>query len=311
MNLSRINLNLLVLLDVLLKEKHVTKTSEKLHVTQSTVSAALNQLREIFDDQLLVREKNQMVLTPKALRLAPKVHAALEQLQNNIFNEKDFDPTTAKMTFTLAMNDYLECLLLPELNVFLSKNAPGIKCVIKHADILNDRLFAEPNPVDLGFGVLSADIHYLNHEKLFEERFVCAGNAGHPLLKKPLKLTQYLQAEHLSLNDPEYQQLDLTDYALKELGKERNIILNVTHVSTALYLLMSSGLLATVPLTLVLKAKTLLNLAYQELPFSIPNIITHQVWHSQYDQDKAHLWLRNIIKGIFQQRFQQLVKGAS
>ena len=57
MKLSRINLNLLVVLDVLLQEKHVTKTSEKLHVTQSTVSAALNQLREIFKDELLIREK--------------------------------------------------------------------------------------------------------------------------------------------------------------------------------------------------------------------------------------------------------------
>lgn len=69
MNLSRINLNLLVVLDVLLKERHVTKASHILHVTQSTISASLNQLRTLFKDELLIREKNQMLLTPKARML--------------------------------------------------------------------------------------------------------------------------------------------------------------------------------------------------------------------------------------------------
>jgi len=306
MNLSRINLNLLVVLDVLLREKHVTKASQKLHVTQSTVSAALNQLREIFHDELLVREKNNMVLTSKAQYLAPKIQVFLQQLQNNIFNEVDFDPKTAKVTFTLAMNDYLECLLLAELNYYLAEHAPGVKCVVKHADFLDDRLFTQAKPVDLAIGVLGSEVKYLSQEELFAEQFVCAGNADNPLLKKSLKLAQYLQATHLSLSDPDYPRFDTTDLILKKMGKERNIKLNVTHISTALYLLVSSVLLATVPLTLAKRAKTLLNLTYQDLPFKMPNITIHQVWHAQHDHDAAHRWLRGVVKEILQYRLQVL-----
>lgn len=304
MNLSRINLNLLVVLDTLLREKHVTKASKQLNVTQSTVSAALNQLRELFDDELLVREKNQMILTPKAQRLAPKVNTALQQLKNNIFDETDFDPSSAKLTFTLAMHDYVECLLLPELNGYLSRYAPGIKCVVKHADTLGEHLFMQPNLIDLGIGLLTAKANHLSSEKLFEENYVCVGNAENPLLKKPLKLESYLKAEHLSLTDPDNKQQDITDHALSQIGKQRNVILNVTHISAAFYILMNSALLAVVPLTLASKAKSLLNLAYQKLPFKAPNITVYQAWHSQFDNDKAHQWFRNTVKTILQDRLQ-------
>lgn len=308
MNLAKINLNLLVVLDMLLREKHVTKASQKLYVTQSTVSAALNQLRDLFNDELLVREKNQMVLTPLAQKLAPKVSSALQQLQETVFNKIDFNPKTAKITFTLVMNDYLECLLLAELNAYLSANAPGIKFIIKHADTLHDELFIKNNPVHLGIGILTSKAQCLSHEKLFDEHFVCASSKNNSILKKPLTMKTYLAAEHLSLTDPEYSDLDVTDFALKQLGETRNIKLNVTHVSTAMYLLMNSSLLATAPMTLIQKAKTILNLAYQELPFAVPDITIHQVWHSQFDHDEAHQWLRKTIKTILQDKLEKVSK---
>jgi DNA-binding transcriptional LysR family regulator len=305
MKLSRINLNLLVVLDVLLQEKHVTKASEKLHVTQSTVSVALNQLRELFQDELLIREKNTMVLTPKAQYLATKIHSALNQLNTILFNETDFNPATAEITFRLAMDDCLECLLLPELNHYLSENAPGIKCEIQHANYLTDRLFTEQNSIDIGIGMLQSNATFLKQEKLFDEHFVCVGRENHPLLKKTLSLNHYLKAEHLSLYSPLQPQQDMTENALNALGKTRNITLNVTHVSTALYLLMNSNLIATIPYTLVNKAKPIVNLSFQELPFKIPDVPIYQVWHAQFENDNAHSWLRNIIKNILQERLKQ------
>lgn len=305
MKLSRINLNLLVVLDVLLQEKHVTKASEKLHVTQSTVSTALNQLREIFKDELLLREGNKMILTPKAENLAIKIHAVLTQLENTISNEVDFDPATAELTFRLAMDDCLECLLLPELNHYLSTQAPGIKCEIQHANHINEKLFTESSPCDLGIGMLQANTPFLKSEKLFAEHSVCVGRQDHPLLKKPLTLDKYLKAEHLSLYSPLEQQHDMTDIALTSLGKTRNIVMNVTHVSTSLYLLMNSNLIATIPYTLVNKAKPILHLSHQELPFQILDAPIYQVWHAQFENDNAHRWLRNLIKGILTERLQQ------
>lgn len=303
--LSRINLNLLVVLDVLLQEKHVTRASKKLNVTQSTVSTALNQLRELFHDDLLIREKNYMVLTPKAQALAPKLRAVLNQL-NILLNEKNFDPLTSEMTFKLAMDDILECLLLPELNNYISQQGIKVKSEIQHAAILTEQLFLGVNAIDLGIGALvSKAASFLRYEKLFDEHFVCVGRQGHPLLKKPLALGKYLTAGHLSLYSPAFYEQDPTNIKLAELGKTRHVVMNVTHVSTALYLLMNSDLIASVPLTLVNKAKPFLNLSYQELPFQIPDVPIYQVWHAQYDNDDAHIWLRNLIKTILLGRLKQ------
>jgi len=304
MKLSRINLNLLVVLDILLQEKHVTKASEKLHVTQSTVSSALNQLRELFNDELLIREKNQMVLTPKAENLAKKLHLCLNQLQNTISNEIGFNPQTAEITFRLAMDDCLECLLLPELNQYLSQHAPKIKCEILHATAISENLFLKSEAIDLAIGSLNHNSHFLKHEKLYVEHFVCAARKDHPLLKHPLTLTDYLQSEHLSLTSPLAQAHDITDLALSKLRETRNITLNVTHTSTALYLLVSSNLLATLPYTFFRKAQPLLDLSCQELPFTVEDIPIYQVWHAQTDIDLSHRWLREVVKNILQPQLQ-------
>lgn len=311
MKLSRINLNLLVVLDVLLQEKHVTKASEKLHVTQSTVSAALNQLRDIFKDELLIREKNKMILTPKAQNLANKIHVALNQLETMISNEIVFDPTKAEMTFRLAMDDFLECLLLTELNYYFSTHAPKIKCEIEHSNHINEQLFTGTKPIDLGLGVVHDKSKFLKYESLYNDHFVCVGRGDHPLLKKPINMEKYLTAEHLSLYSPSQQQHDITDVTLNDLGKTRNIVLNVTHVSTALYLLMNSNLVATIPYNLVNKAKPFLNLGYQELPFHITDVPIYQVWHSQFNNDNAYRWLRDVIKNILQERLKEFQYSAA
>ena len=302
--LARINLNLLMVLDVLLQEKHVTKASEKLYVTQSTVSASLTQLREIFQDELLTRESNTMVLTPKAQSLATKMPLMLKQLEELFFSDVAFNPKAAQQTFNLAMDDCMECLLLPELHAYLSAHAPGIKITTQSIGNLTQQLFIEPNKVDLAIGGLYEPISFLRSEQLFSVHLVCVGDANNPILQKPLTLKKYLAAEHLSLYSPQHQNLDVTAVALQALGKTRNISLNVTHISTALYLLMNSALIATAPFTLIEKItaiekdKGFINLTYQELPFKLPDLPIYQVWHAQFEHDSAHRWLRSVIKNL-------------
>lgn len=305
MKLSRINLNLLVVLDVLLEEKHVTKASKKLHVTQSTVSASLSQLRDLFEDELLVRESNRMVLTPKAQQLAPKVREVLQQLQSNIFSDEEFNAETTERTFTLAMSDYLECLLLPDLNAYLTEHAPNIKIRIKHIEDMYAVPFDDASQVDLGLTMLESKAKNVSSEELFSDRFVCAGGGKNPLLQEPLSLKKYLEAEHLSLSRVQSEQLEITDQALKAQGLNRHIKLTTSYISTALYLLASSDLITTAPLNLVKKAQTLLDLSYQELPFELPTISIYQVWPGQFDNAPAHQWLHNIVKTTLLNRLKE------
>ena len=65
MNIAKVDLNLLVYLDVLLREGSVTKAANQLSITQPAMSNGLRRLRDLFKDPLLVRTSDGM--TPKAL----------------------------------------------------------------------------------------------------------------------------------------------------------------------------------------------------------------------------------------------------
>src|SRR3990167_7170427 len=124
MNLHRINLNLLASLDILLQERSVTRAAERAFITQSGMSNTLQQLREIFKDKLLMREKNGMALTSFAKELQPQLHRVLQELGSLVINCRCFDPKKSTRVFKIALSDYLSALLLPKLLRVLKTHAP-------------------------------------------------------------------------------------------------------------------------------------------------------------------------------------------
>lgn len=296
MNLSRVNLNLLVILDVLLEERHVTHASQRLNLTQSTISAALKQLRDLFADDLLIREKNQLILTTKAQTLAPKVRSILQQLQHQVLSEVKFDPETSSRVFEVAVNEYLESTLMTEVLPELVQHAPNIKVVTRRAFAISDDLFELFPKLDLAIGLSNLVHRNIRIQQLYTEKMVCIGAGDNKLLKKPLTLEKYLNAQHLCLNQGNEYIDNYLDNALQNMGYERSVIMTVNHLSTAIYLLAGSHLIATLPFTLVDKAKKLVNIVYQPLPFDLPNIPVHQAWHAKYEHDSGHIWFRTMIQ---------------
>jgi DNA-binding transcriptional LysR family regulator len=141
-DLRRIDLNLLVILDALLSEQHVTRAAERLHLSQPAVSHALARLRDLLGDPLLVRAGASLVPTSRALELMAPLAEALAQVQS-LLAPNAFDPATAKRTFRLAMSDYGAAIVLPGLIRTLRHEAPGIDLQISHC-------FARHRHVDLG-----------------------------------------------------------------------------------------------------------------------------------------------------------------
>ena len=80
MNLERVDLNLLIYLDVLLREKNVTRAAEQLGVTQTAMSNILRRLRTLFNDPLLIRSSEGLTPTERALELQPRIRDALSDL---------------------------------------------------------------------------------------------------------------------------------------------------------------------------------------------------------------------------------------
>ena len=126
MDLRRYDLNLLVVLEVLLDEGSVTAAARRLNLSQSAVSAALDRLRGVFSDPLLVRVGNAMKPTPFARRLQGPLKTALASVSLALALPQRFDPAKARLNVRLGITDYIGLLLLPVLYARLAREAPGI-----------------------------------------------------------------------------------------------------------------------------------------------------------------------------------------
>ena len=126
MNIAKVDLNLLVYLDVLLREGSVTKAANQLSITQPAMSNGLKRLRDLFKDPLLVRTSDGMTPTKRALELQPTIRDVLSRLESSIQPETDFDPLTSERTFRIMTSDYAESTLLLELVGRLTDLAPNI-----------------------------------------------------------------------------------------------------------------------------------------------------------------------------------------
>jgi Bacterial regulatory helix-turn-helix protein, lysR family len=135
MNLRGFDLNLLVILGAVLRERSVSKAAEQLGMSQSAVSHALGRLRLSFDDPLLFRKDGVMEPTWRALAIADTIRAALAQIDNLLNMAAAFDPASARREFVLRASDYVAAMLLPGLSQALRTEAPGVRLEVRHFPI--------------------------------------------------------------------------------------------------------------------------------------------------------------------------------
>ena len=299
MNLSKINLNLLVALDALLKEKHVTRAGKRLHITQSAMSNLLKQLRDVFQDELFVRgQASRMVPTPRALELAQPVQAVLLQATSLFAQPEKFNPKTARQVFTIGMSDYSEFILLPPLMQAITQQAPGIDIVVKHINYLNDEALFENSTIDLAIGIYPIIPENLIAETLFTEEAFCLGWQKNPLLKKPVNLATFAKAKQIVILYYENRAELFSEQYLNQQGFTRRAVATVPHTLAAIYSLPGTDLITVVLEKVAKRFMKVLPLAMQPAPFAYPEINIHMVWHAKHRNSSAHQWLRQQIKAI-------------
>jgi len=295
-DLRRIDLNLLVILDALLGEQHVTRAAERLHLSQPAVSHALARLRDLLGDPLLVRAGSGLVPTARALELAAPLAETLSQVQS-LLAPNTFDPASARRTFRLAMSDYGAAIILPGLIRTLRAEAPGIDLQISHASregmvegLLN-------GDIDLAAGVLPELPGELRSTPLFEERYVCLLDRQSLLAGGVLDLPTYLSRPHvlLEMRGSGTPEIERTLTALRE---RRRVAISLPHWSVAPRFISGTDLILTV-------ASRALNEVDDESlivvppPFEIAPFTFVSAWHKRRGGDQALNWLnRRIEQGI-------------
>ena len=307
MNIAKVDLNLLVYLDVLLREGSVTKAANQLSITQPAMSNGLKRLRDLFKDPLLVRTSDGMTPTKRALELQPVIRDVLSKLESSIQPETDFSPATSKRTFRIMASDYAESTLILEVIRQLGKIAPNITLdVITPSDVTFHDV--EQGRVDMAINRFE-ELPLSFHQKVvWYDTFSCVINSKHPI-KEQFNLDNYLSCKHIWVSktgfgvgvgiDPnEVQKLGWVDAELTKIGKNRNIRVFTRHYHVALQLAKAQHLIATLPSKAANLFKDDLDVEILPPPFDIPPIALKMAWSALLQHDAGHIWLRRLIADI-------------
>ncbi len=299
-NLRTLDLNLLKVFDVVMVERSVTRSAQRLHMTQPAVSNALRRLREATNDELFVPGASGMAPTPHAQQLWPVVREALEQL-HLAFEPSAFNPQLEARSFTLAMADATAALFVPQLVALLQQTQARVDLRIVPLTTRDPRPLLEQGQADVAVGFFpgvrtdlaaAGDTALLQHDALYVCPYVAVMRRGHPLAPPgALTLDAYCAAQHLRVSFAGRAH-GFVDEALAGMGRQRRVMMTVNQFFAAACGVRQSDLITVLPRNFVPATGFAEQLECCELPFDMPLIEVGLLWHRRHAADPAQAWLR-------------------
>lgn len=293
-SLRRLDLNLLVTLDALLAELNVTRAAERLHLSQPTVSVQLSRLRDALGDPLLLPGPRGMRPTARAESLRAPLRQALEALRQAIAPADAFDPATARHAWRVAATDYTESTILLPVLASLRKEAPGTRLAVLNLSPGTLVRQAEQGEIDMAFHIAHQAPSALHRRSLYVERYVLAGRADHPRLKRRPGLDVFCELEHVVVSPDGGGFSGPTDTALAAQGLARKVVVSVPHFMFLGPLLENTDLVAMVPWRVVANNP---RLKVVEAPLPVEGFEMLMLWPERVHREPGHQWLRQRIVG--------------
>lgn len=248
-DLTRVDLNLLIVFQVVLEERHVGRAAARLRLTSSAVSHGLGRLRSVFEDPLFLRTPKGVVPTTRASELAAPIADILSRVSHVMESSERFDPATSSRRFTIGAPDAISAVILPRLVSDLRRSAPKIDVAVRHVFPQHSLQELESRAVDLVITPLDDIPKRFAARVIAEEDFVIAARSGHPFFRRPT-LDNYCQQQHI-LASVSGDAKGFVDIALERLGRSRRIAVIVPHFMMALSALTDTDLIAALPRSLV------------------------------------------------------------
>jgi DNA-binding transcriptional LysR family regulator len=304
MSVNRVDLNLLVYLDALLRERNVTQAAQQLNLSQPAMSNGLRRLRDLFDDPLLVRTSDGMTPTERALQLEPIVREVLTTIDRAVQQRTSFDPEASDRVFRIMASDYAESTLLPAVLGKLRTQAPGVTLdIMTPSDV--SFLDVERGKVDMVINRFDSMPQSFHQIHLWNDSFSCLLSPENPVLED-FSLENYLQAKHVwvsktgmgvgvGVNPDDVQRLGWVDAALDRLGKKRQIRIFTRHYQAAMTLAEQNDLIVTLPTRAALLKRDNPRVVLRDPPLDIPPLELKMAWSPLLQHNPANRWLRKLI----------------
>lgn len=299
MDLSRLDLNLLVVLDAVLQEKHITRAGQRLHLSQSATSMALRRLRHAFQDQLLVRNGRTMQLTPLGESLVDPVHDVLAMIERITRQEPRFEPEQSHRTFTVVASEYISVVLLGPLMARLIARAPHVRLEVVPGDFdYKERMRRD-----------EADLFILPQHRYTPERpprfssmralvdpwVVVLDPAQHDAgeAMTPARFATLPCVSHEPRGVPSF--LD-TEFGARHLVK--NVVMRCTSILLPGFMIKGTPMVAVLPSRLADIVIAADGLAKVDCPVDLPPLREVAYWHHRRDLDPGHVWLRDELAAV-------------
>lgn len=295
MRFNKLDLNLLVALDALLKERSVSRAAERLNLSPSALSNSLARLREYFDDELLVQIGRKMEITPRAADLQPLVSDVLIRIDSAITTPPAFEPDKSDRVFRIFASDYTQLVLGPHLFAIVTEQ----RCTATFEflpQITNPQLDLERGEADL---LVIPDV-FLSpehpHEQVYEEPFVCVVWRDSPLAQGELTLDRYMAAQHAVMR-PTSHRLDAFEAWLQSQGSAARQVAVATYSFAAVpAMVVGTKYIATLHERLAHQWARQWPLEVRPLPLPRVTIRQSVQWHRYRSQDPGLLWLRGVLR---------------
>ncbi len=301
MNIRSFDLNLLRVLDALLREGSTVAAARAVGLSQPAVSAALGRLRHALGDPLFVRRGQGLEPTDHARALAPQVRALLDQAEEVLRGPEAFDPARAQASFKLSGSDFFAEMLMPDLARELTREAPGIR--VQLVDLVADSSVEsiERHGVDIALIPDMPLPGWIERQPVFRSAYAVVARRGAPRIAAAgvppggtIPLDLFCELGHVVFS-PEGKLSATGDAALARIGRTRRVTMTMPVFWGVCRAVAASDLIALVPERLALRLAPALGLEVHRAPMPVEPTPIVMIWRRVAGASPAHGWIRDRI----------------
>lgn len=294
MDIRSIDLNLLPILDALLRHRSATLAARELDMSQSALSTALSRLRHLLGDELFVRTGRGLKPTARASALAEPVAGILESVRDRVMQGPSFDPARATREFRIAHSDVGAYVMWPRIVRAVRADAPGVRLVLRTpgADAMASGL--SEGQIDLAIGSFPHLPESLFQQRLFDRKNVALVSRSHRLAGRPLTKREFAMAPQVVVRGASGIQQHI-DEALREHGLQRVDCIELPSYLMIPPMLEAGDFLAVLPGQLADAFAHHGDFVVLKLPIPLPPSTIRMHWHRRFNDDPGNRWLRQVV----------------